>query len=254
MQSIDEMIMTLTTNPEVLGLIEYGGDQSSENYLAGDVDLFVILKRRDTPVVSLHFYAGGIPVDLNLITLEEISRLEAGQTFQVSALLGGRILYDPTGELAGELTRLRQRRQQAAPETLSAQTIAFIRHGHKHIFDKIRGRLETMPVFCRFLLNANIYWLIQSYFRVRHLTYRGEKRAIVYLQDNEPEIYQALTDFYSVSDLEHQIRLAKWITERVLAPVGGMWRDDEVLAFGDDDSDDLQADGYAMFSKLFGET
>ena len=252
MQSVDEMIMTLTTNPEVLGVVEYGDDQSLENYLAGDVDLFVILKRRDSPVESLHFYAGGTPVDLNLTTLEEISQLEADHGFQVSALLGGRILYDPTGELAGELARLRQRRQQAAPETLSAQTIAFIRHGHKHIFDKIRGRLETMPVFCRFLLCANIYWLIQSYFRVRHLTYRGEKRAIAYLQDNEPEIYQALTDFYNTPDLERQIKLAKWITERVLAPVGGMWRDDEVLAFGGDDSDDLPADGNEMFRKLFG--
>lgn len=252
MQSVDEMIMTLTTNPEVLGVVEYGDDQSAENYLAGDVDLFVILKRRDSPVESLHFYAGDTPVDLNLTTLEEISRLEAGHGFQVSALLSGRILYDPTGELAGELARLRQRRQQATPETLSAQTIAFIRHGHKHVFDKIRGRLETMPVFCRFLLCANIYWLIQSYFRVRHLTYRGEKRAIAYLQDNEPEIYQALTDFYNTPDLERQITLAKWITERVLAPVGGMWREDEVLAFGDDDSDDLPADGNEMFRKLFG--
>jgi hypothetical protein len=36
-----------------------------------------------------------------------------------------------------------------------------------------------------------------------------------------------------------------------LAPVGGMWRNDEVLAFGDENSENLQEQGYEVFCKLF---
>jgi hypothetical protein len=101
------------------------------------------------------------------------------------------------------------------------------------------------------LLSTNIYWLIETYFRVRNIVYKGEKNAIEYLKENEPEIVEMLDQFYLTHDLERQIEIAQAISERMLAPVGGMWRDDEVLTFGDEDSRNLQERGYEIFHKLF---
>lgn len=252
-KTIDEMISALKYHPEVLGLVGYGSDHQTDDYALGDCDLFVILDHRDTAVESLHFYVGGVPVDLNLMTLDEVRHLDATDNFHSVALLDGRILHDPTGKVIRAFEELRRRRRQSPPKELSEHTVAFIRHGHKHIFDKVKGRLETMPVFCRFLLSTNIYWLIETYFHVRGLVYKGEKHAIGYLQHHEPEIFETIAEFYATRDLERQVEIVYALTERVLVPVGGMWRNEEVLAFGDESSENLQGRGYEAFCKLFGK-
>jgi hypothetical protein len=196
---------------------------------------------------------GGVPVDLNLTTLEEIRHLDATTTgFHLVALLDGRVLHDPTGQVTRELQDLRGRQREAPPDELSEQAIASTRHGHRHILDKIRGRLTTNPVLCHFLLSTDIYWLVQSYFRFRKLVFKGEKHAIEYLRNHEPEIFEAMAEFYSTPGLEQQVELVQTISDLVLAPIGGMWRKGEVLAFGDEACDDLPRRGYEAFHGLFG--
>jgi hypothetical protein len=169
------------------------------------------------------------------------------------ALLDGEVLHDPTGKVTHEIEELQRRQQQSSPRELSEHIVAFTRHGHKHVFDKIKGRLDTMPVFCRFLLCTDIYWLIETYFQVRNLVFKGEKHAIEYLQRHEPEIFEAVAKFYATHDLERQVQITRAISEQVLAPVGGLWRDDEIIVFGDEDSVGLQERGYEVFCELFGE-
>jgi hypothetical protein len=148
-------------------------------------------------VENLHFYVDAVPVDLNLKSLERIRHLEADDGFHLSALLNVRIRYDPGGSVGRELERLRERQREASPKALSEHDVAFTRHGHKHILDKVRGRFDTMPLLCLFLLGTDIYWLVQIYFRVRELPFEGEKRAIEYLQGHELEIYHDLAVFYA---------------------------------------------------------
>ncbi len=253
MQTVDEMMSALRRHPGILGLVGFGSDHQVDDYSVGDCDLFVVLKHKESAVGSLHFYVGAIPVDLNLITLDEIRHLDTMDGFRWVALLDGRVLHDPTGKVTYELEVLRRRRQTISPKTLSEHAIARMRHGHKHVFDKIKGRLNTMPIFCRFLLSTDIYWLIETYFRVRHLTFKGEKDAIEYLRHHEPQILEAIAEFYATHDLERQVAIVYSISELVLAPVGGMWRNDEVLAFGDENSENLQEQGYEVFCKLFGQ-
>lgn len=254
MQTIDEMMSALKHHPEVLGLIEYGSDHQADDYAMGDCDLFVVLDHKDPTVESLHFYVGGVPVDLNLVTLDEIRHLDVTDGFHLVALLDGRVLQDPTGKVTRALEELRRRRQQSPPKGLSAHAIAFTRHGHKHVFDKIKGRLDIMPVFCRFLLSTNVHWLVETYFHVRGRVFKGEKYAIEYLRHHEPEIYEAMVEFYATHDLERQVEITCAISEQVLAPVDGMWRNDEILAFGDESSEELQERGHEMFRKLFSNT
>jgi hypothetical protein len=247
------MLSALRRHPDILGLVRFGSDHRTDGDSVGDFDLFVVLNHKDTAVRSLHFYVAGVPVDLNLITLSEIRRLDPTDGFRWVALLDGSVLHDPTGEVTYELEKLQRRREQSSPKRISEHTIARTRHWHKHVFDKIKGRLNTKPVFCRFLLSTNIHWLVETYFRVRGLVFKGENHAIDYLARHEPEIWEAVAEFYATHDLERQIEIARSISAQVLAPVGGMWRDDEALAFGDEDSEDLQEQGYAAFRRLFGE-
>ena len=96
------------------------------------------------------------------------------------------------------------------------------------------------------MLHQCVYWALPQYFEIRGLPYRGEKHALAYLRQNEPDLYDAFERFYATVDFASQARLARIIEETVLAPVGGPWEEGEVLAFGD------QARGREIFEELFG--
>jgi hypothetical protein len=250
-QTISEMIALLQHHSLVLGLIEFGSDHQREHYAVGDYDLFVVLMHNDPVVRSLHFFVGSIPVDLNCITLDDLYHLTSTDDFRWIALLDGRILYDPAGVVAQAFAQVRHRQHQAFRNRLSENTVAMTRHWHRHVLDKIKGRLDTMPVFCRFLLSTNISKLIINYFRVRNLVFKGEKHAMEYLQQHEPALFTMLAAFYHTEDIARQVELTYEISNYVLAPVGGMWRDNEIVAFGTEGSTDLQARGYDLFYALF---
>lgn len=250
MESVADVTATLQQHPDVLGLVEYGSDHRIDNYRTGDLDLYVVL-RTEPPIDSLHFYVAGVPVDLGLITLDAIRALRGIDSFEAAALATGRIRYDPSSAVAHELAQLRQRRQTSTGIELSAHDIAFVRFGQKHVLDKVQGRLETMPLFCRFLLHTNTYWLVQNYFLIRSIPYQGETWAIDYLQMHEPEIAHHMANFYANPNLAEQVAISRTLTAAILAPVGGAWQDDEVLAFGENAGKDLPQQGLAMFNNLF---
>ena len=249
-QTMEKMLITLKSNPNVLGLVEYGSPHKLDNYATGDYDLFVILENKDYDVESLHFYINKIPVDLNIRILQELQSMKFVKGFE-TALLEGRIIHDPTGKISQELQKLKERQEKYQPKKLSEHSVAFIRHGHKHVFDKIKGRLDTMPLFCEFLLSTNIYWLIQTYFNVRNLPFKGEKDSLDYLKANEPDIYKGIEGFYAATNFQQRVEVSKMLTKLVLKPVNGQWKDDEILAFGENETKNLQGKGKELFQKLF---
>lgn len=251
MKSILQMIDLLKDNSRVLGLLEYGSNIGvKENFEAGDYDLLVILDHLDYEVNSLHFYIANTPVDLNLKTIDELQSQKILTGFE-TAFVKGNIIYDPTNELARHFDRLRLNYEQTLTAPLTENAVASVRHGHKHVLDKVKNRIESAPAFCSFLLNVNLYWLIQSYFYARNLQYPGEKGAFEYLENHEPEIYHQIEQFYLITNIHEKIQIAKKITGDILQPVGGMWHDNEIISFGTDRAVGLQEQGYTLFRELF---
>ena len=118
MQSIKSMVATLMDNPDELGLLEYGSSSAGDAQIPGDYDLLAILNNMTPRVESLHFYVDGIPVDLNLRTLDEIHRVARATGFD-RILLDGRVIYDPSGSLTQEIQDLKERDRQALPDKSS---------------------------------------------------------------------------------------------------------------------------------------
>ena len=121
-----------------------------------------------------------------------------------------------------------------------------MRHGATHAFDKLREDRSLPVTLRRYLLHQCVYWALPQYFEVRGQPYRGEKRALAYLRENEPELYGRLEEFYATTDARKQTRLARSIQTAVLAPMGGLWENGELLTFGD------PASGRELFRLLFG--
>lgn len=255
MNSISDLCTQLKAHPNVAGLIEYGSrsavSTADHHSDSGDYDLIAILTTPVSPITSLHFDVGTTPVDLSLLALKELQILEAGSTFEAIVIGTGRVIYDPTGAVQAAQTRLTNLVTALPPDQLSPHDIAFIRHGHRHLLDKLNGRLTSDPTLCHMLLNTNIYWLLETYFRVRYHPFEGIKAALSYIQHQDSTLYELIEQFYRTTDLTDQVQLTEEITAHVLAPVGGIWRKGEILAFGETNCQDLADQGEAVYQFLF---
>lgn len=255
METVTELLSRLEAQPEVAGVIRYGTDHAGDGYRTGDVDLFVVLATGEPLVESLHFDVGPTPVDLNLVSLQTLLELRPAFSFPQLALREGTIVFDRTGEVGDALSRIKEGFLGVYLEAPSEQAVAFARHGHRHLLDKLRGRLEGKPLLANLLLGTNLHWLIQTYLRVRRLPFRGEQHVLTYLREHDAELYGLLEAFYQADSLEEKVRLTETLTGRVLGPVGGAWQPGEVLAFAGDESgaEPLASRGLRAYHELFGK-
>jgi len=246
MNSIPDLIQKLSSNPRVVGLIEYGNARHDAKEFNGDYDLIAILDEHDPDVESVHFFVGETPVDLNLRTLGEIRKMERCEGFEI-VLIDGRIIHDPSGKLSQEIEALRKRHTASSPVPLSPGKIGGLRHGAKHTLDKLRNGRHANTTLERYLLHQCVYWALPQYFEIRGLPYRGERESLAYLRQNEPDLHDDFEQFYAASDFDAQLRLMRSIEEKVQAPIGGPWRDGESVTFGD------QAKGEEILDQLLGD-
>lgn len=248
METVTELVDRLRDHPDVVGLIEYGGARAEEGVEEGDYDCCAVVDWPEAPVESIHFFVGGVPVDLNVRALPQLRDEDVQRDFDAS-VLSGHVAYDPTGivaRLRDELT-LDERALPPTPHDVARQ-----RHTHRHTFDKIRGRLEDRPLLCRLRLNKSVVALVEQYFWFRERPWEGEKDALIHLEEHDPEVYELLQAYHGTLDLAEQFEYAERLAQVILEPIGGFWHEDELLAFCEDDDEDLQARGRLVYRKLFG--
>lgn len=245
-----ELITRLSQNTNVLGILRYGSSDAFEGKAGGDVDLFVIVKKRPAEVESLHFHVGHTPVDLNLRTLADLHR-HPPLTEIDAAIREAEVIFDRAETVKTALAQIKAH----TPVPLTHNQIAWDRFCQQHVIDKVNGRLESHPILCALLLSTNIYWLIQAYFRVRRLPYKGEKAALNWFQQNAPEIFELIERFYQTRALSGQLSITEDLTDRVLEPIGGPWKRGELITFGTTDGvENLNEKGEAFFKALITES
>ena len=246
MNSIPDMVEVLRGSPRVVGLAEYGSASHTDEVIHGDYELIVVPDAGFPDIESLHFHVGETPVDLNVRTLEQIAGMDRANGFE-SILLEARVIYDPSGEVRKSLAGLRDRHHRSARPQMGQERIAGMRHGARHTFDKLRGGRDVPVTLTRYMLHQCVYWAVPQYFEIRGLPYKGEKHGLAYLKEHEPRLFQCIEEFYATTDPREQERIARAIEVAVLAPVGGLWEDGELLTFGDG------VRGEEAFRLLFGE-
>ena len=111
--------------------------------------------------------------------------------------------------------------------------------------------MDDDQTLCEYFLSANISWSVRAYSDVRGVPFTGEQNALKFLKEHDPDIYDMIERFYGVKNLKERVDISKSITDLVLAPAGGMWQDEELLAFGYAETEDLQKKGQELFRHLF---
>ena len=250
LQNLRDLIARLERNPRVVGIVRYGSRRPDDVSPGGDFDLFVFVEERPSDVESIHFYVGDIPVDLSLRTMDDLRRSQPLTDIDY-VLRDAEILYDRTGRLGHKLASLGERWGPSLRD-LTEHEVNMNRFCQIHVLDKVKDRIHDNPILCEFLLGTNIYWFVQTYFRVRSIPYPGEKKALEWLEGKDPKVYGDIRYFYASHDLKEKLHISERLTELVLAPIGGSWRKGELVVFGTDtDAEHLQCKGQKVFSELF---
>lgn len=250
-QSIAEFLDWLKTRPGVLGIIEYGNRTWNDQSPGGDYDLTLVVEDGLLRPGGLTFVLGGMPVDCGLCPRSDLERATPLSEFDV-VLVRGRLLWDREGDLAAALDSIRVRWSDAAPAPTS-QEIDWERFTQRHVFDKVRHRLQSEPTYCRFLLATNMFWLLEFYMSLHALKKADYRMALEHLRAGDPQAWSDWERFYTTHDPAEMLALAEPLADRLLAPIGGLWREDEVIFHRRLPSDELTEDDRgATLEFLFG--
>ena len=237
----DQLVELLKENPNVLGILRYGSGIWPE---AADTDLCVVVSERPEGLESVHFWLQCGPVDLNIRTLNEL------RDGCVAALPGldhvlreGEVLYErESGLLERQLTDT-----LSQPPPPDQAEVAQMRFGHAHYLQKIQHYKGRDALLCNVLLCGAIHWLLRAYMSVRRLQYRGEKAAIETMRQKDRDLVGELEAACGCGYLAERIEALHRLTRKILEPIGGPWRQGEVLFFAEDGKETQPTDKWREF-------
>ena len=104
------------------------------------------------------------------------------------------------------------------------------RFGHRHVLLKLRRWLKDDSELADLVVAGEIYWVLHAYFQARGLDYPGPEHAVTHVRQHDPEIVEKL--LLALRPGAERLRLLEEAAELALEPVGGIWKEGEIVAFG----------------------
>lgn len=214
-RALSGVVSALRQNASVVAIGAYGSTAQRRWTFASDVDLLVVVDT-EPPVESIRLRVGGVPVDVNLRAASDSTRGIGGATFVPET----EPIWDPGDVLRGARTT-------ALPPDPSSIRIS--RFALAHSVDKTR-QLEGSPRLARLFAGGEAPFVVRGFYHARALWFPGPVIGLRYLEERAPELVNALLAIASGPD-QPSTYLSR-AAEIALAPVGGLWRDDEVFIVG----------------------
>jgi hypothetical protein len=226
-KNIEGFIEHLKKKEDIVGIVEYGGRTYGDMQVGGDYDLTIIFKEQVSPNFNgLHFHIAGIPIDCMLLSVDDFSSDTPSNEFLL-AHLNCEILFDRNSITQGILQRIKK--TWSSPEYLSDCEINIFKFTFKHIIDKLEHRLYENELYSRYFIFSSFDWFLQCYARIENLEIGKPKGQLKHIEDNNPELFNIITQMYNTNDLNVQFEMLKKCAYNMLQSIGGSWKNDEVL-------------------------
>jgi len=217
----------LKKNEKIVGIVEYGGRTYTDMSIGGDYDLTVIF---DKPVSSnftgVHFHIKGIPVDCMLLSKQDfMSDTPLNQFLFVH--LNCNILYDKDNITSQLLKKIQT--NWSTPTKLSDFELGLFRFTFRHVLDKLKHRLYDNELYTKYFIYSSVDWFLSCYARIKGWEIGKPKLHLSLIQNQEPILFDILTRLYSEKCLALQFELLSQCASYMLATIGGLWKENEVL-------------------------
>jgi predicted nucleotidyltransferase len=223
--TLDQAIQRVTAHDDVEGVVLLGSTATGDLNVASDYDIMVVVGDVDGLTVEVTAVDGRL-TDVLVVSLATLGRAHHGDNVSrriATWLAGGLIVFDRGGGVRSAQRKVREggtpglsqvddgvERTQISYDLLVNENYALSSQPRY----RLALRLRSLHSFSRLLL---------AYFRVRHVVWQGEKWAIQYLEQHDPEFLALVVEWLDAPNPATQLALHRQAAEAVLAPVGGVW-------------------------------
>ena len=204
---------------DLLGLLFAGSAAYGTPMKTSDLDLFVLIaqpwRQRRNLVVE------GVEVDLFINPLSQIKKeLNRSYNSTIEMFARGKIVYDPQGlleELAAEARQIRSRPPKPPTDTY------FVRYKPSDALRDVEDLMDVDPQAASLQLSVALREALEALFLREGRRPPKPKHLLQQVAEHGADIAaDARTVLDGSFPLEERVELLRSITERILAPVGGI--------------------------------
>lgn len=237
--SLSQLIKNLSASPRVRCVFT-AGTTATILSPSSDIDLIVILDRNIEDVKSVYTMVENRFADIFFFDIDFVQALLGKKELSANEfegmfadwLMKGKIEYDPESML----TNLKQQIEKEPPIQKisdSEKRDLWIKTNYNFIANS-RYYSSNDPLYHEALelrLLYSVIELVTAYFSFRDISWRGEKAAIKYFKQNDPE-FLSLFQHYSVSkNFDEKMKHYRQLFEKIFYGEYQKWQDDFVVLF-----------------------
>ena len=237
--TLNGVIDRIAHHADVDGIMLLGTTGTDRLTPTSDIDILLVLNTMPTPVKIVNTWVDGRLAEVYCTTVDVIERVVAeGASWKDGTEQGavlvwlkeGRIVHDRSGRL--ETAR---ERAKSAPEP----TLADEREMHEawrkvgYNVAQIRRYLAADDPVSQSAVDMRLLYSVAEvnlhYFTVRRMPWRGEKPAIRYWRDHDPDYLDCFHRYAAETERQRRVELYEALATGAMAPVGGLWREGETI-------------------------
>ena len=231
--SLDATVERLAAHHLVDGILLMGSMGSDELTPDSDYDVLLVLDTETAPVRMVNTWVDGRLTEVYCVTVRAIQRIvESGNPWPdpseeaaiIRWLQAGRIVFDR----AGRLDRVRERSNSATVQRLPAEEELY------GAWQKIGYNLAQIQRYLNFedpVSQEVVDWRLlysldevrQAYFLLRRVPWRGEKSAIRYLNEHDPDFLDTFRRCLAEPTRDKKVALYEELARKAVSPVGEIW-------------------------------
>lgn len=240
--SLQQLIERLKSSPRVRGVFVTGSTAANSKPWS-DVDLVIILDTNTVGLKSIYTMVENRFADIfffdkkfvqDIISAKDVSGLDMRGMF-VTWLTKAKIEYDPDGILENTQAKFKK-----DPPMLSVteqeQRDLWVKINYNFIANNRYFKAQD-PVYQQALairLSYSVVELMTAYFSLRGIPWRGEKAAVEYFQQHDPEYLGAFVVYSSVTSIESKMESYGQLFEKTLYGGYQKWDDNFIIPVSSD--------------------
>ncbi len=235
--SLDELTIQLNGHDSVVGVLQIGSLADSALTPASDYDLVIVVRELPQP-----WYVGVTQVDHRFTDLIFVAASEVARVAVLAEPIGpddalapiarwiehGTIVFDRDGQLDRAQQHLRQADWVRTPDDQAPYGAWFAINYNlaqaRRMFAAESSLYQTTLEIRMAVYGPADLWF--GYFSLRGISFEGDKAAVKYLLEHDPEFLDGYRQFIAESDPERKLVLYKRVAAHTTAPLGGLWPPD----------------------------
>lgn len=258
-KSLDYVLSHIKENPLIDAIFIMGSIANNTDDKYSDIDLVFIVNELPKNILSINTYIENKFAEIYLYTKKEVESLLI--EYDIDPFNKNKVLIDwlKNSKIIVDKSSLLKKIKDKNINTHkninfdSEIYIYWMRINYNYI-QNLRYFNSNKKLYLEALdirLLYSITELLKGYFIIRRMEWEGEKNAIKYWVENDPELIISFREYNIEIDRSKKMELYKKLSNKALEPIGGICKENTTSIFLIKDyTDNTIKEGFSLWNKL----